>query len=61
MYFGDLSQVQGKKMVQVESLYILKDQERVKWGNKWVKTHGLGEKARRGYHEFGRWEMIIME
>ena len=47
MYFGDLSQVQGKKMVQVESLYILKDQERVKWGNKWVKTNGPSGKARR--------------
>ena len=33
----------------------------VKWENKWVKTYGPWGKARRGYHEFERWEMIIME
>ena len=59
--FGDLSQAQEKKMMQIESLYILKDQERVKWINKWGKTHGPWGKARWGYHEFGRWEMAIME
>ena len=33
----------------------------VEWGNKCVKSHGPWGKARRGYHEFGRWEMTIME
>ena len=33
----------------------------VKCGNERVKTHKLWGKARQGYHEFGRWEMAIME
>ena len=48
-------------MVEIESLWILKDQEIAKWGNKWVKTHRPWEKEKRGYHEFGIWEMTIIE
>ena len=43
-------------MVQFESFKIFKDQERVKWGNKWVKTHGPWGKEKRWYHEFGIWD-----
>ena len=47
--------------MQVESFYILKDQEMVKWENKQIKTHGLWRKVRWGYHQFGIWEMTIIE
>ena len=33
----------------------------VKWEDERVKTHGIWGEEKQGYHEFGRWEMVIIK